>query len=108
MKKQPSTLRQKLAKRTAKPSDKYILWIVLVLAAAGIVAVYSAISFLAETKADGDAERFLLRHVFRLALALGAIALFSIKRLNGSLLVYKRLMTGRVTARCNPTTSVNT
>ena len=64
--------------RTAKPADKYVLWIVLVLAAAGIVAVYSAISFLAETKAGGDAERFLLRHVFRLALALGAIALFSI------------------------------
>ena len=77
-KKQSLTLRQKLAKRTAKPADKYILWIVLVLAAAGIVAVYSAISFLAETKADGDAERFLLRHVFRLALALGAVALFSI------------------------------
>ncbi len=78
MKKQPPTLRQKLAKRTAKPADKYVLWIVLVLAAAGIVAVYSAISFLAETKADGDAERFLLRHVFRLALALGAVAHFSI------------------------------
>ncbi|MCH8961679.1 MAG: hypothetical protein IH820_10260, partial [Bacteroidetes bacterium] len=67
-KKQPPTLRQKLAKLTAKPADKYVLWIVLVLAAAGIVAVYSAISFLAETQADGDAERFLLRHVFRLAL----------------------------------------
>ena len=53
-KKQPPTLRQKLAKRTEKPADKYVLWIVLVLAAAGIVAVYSAISFLAETKADGE------------------------------------------------------
>ncbi len=77
-KKQPTTLRQKLTKLTAKPADKYVLWIVLVLAAAGIVAVYSAISFLAETKAGGDTERFLLRHVLRLSLALGAIALFSV------------------------------
>ena len=77
-KKQPPTLRQKLTTLTAKPADKYILWIVLVLAAVGIVAVYSAISFLAETKAGGDTERFLLRHVLRLSLALGAIALFSV------------------------------
>ena len=77
-KKQQPTLRQKLTKLTAKPADKYVLWIVLVLAAAGIVAVYSAISFLAETKAGGDTERFLLRHVLRLSLALGAIALFSV------------------------------
>lgn len=71
-------MRQKLAKRTAAPADKYILWVVLVLAAAGVVAVYSAVSFLAETKADGDTELFLLRHVVRLTLALGAIALFSV------------------------------
>jgi len=78
MSKQPKTLRQKLALLTKRPADKYVLWMVLVLAAAGVVAVYSAISFLAETKADGDTERFLFRHVLRLALALGALALFSI------------------------------
>ncbi len=73
MSKQP-TLRQRLA---ASPADKYVLWIVLVMAAVGVVAVYSAISFLAETKADGNTERFLLRHVLRVGLALGAVALFS-------------------------------
>ena len=75
-KKQPPTLRQKL--EAMAPADKYVLWVVLVLAAAGVVAVYSAISFLAETKADGDTELFLLRHVVRLGLALGAVALFSV------------------------------
>ncbi|MFQ5570546.1 MAG: FtsW/RodA/SpoVE family cell cycle protein [Rhodothermales bacterium] len=70
-----SSLRQKL---TATPADKYFLWIVLVLAAIGVVAVYSAVSFLAETKAGGDTEQFLLRHVLRVGLALGAMALFSL------------------------------
>ena len=68
------TLRERLA---AAPADKYVLWAVLVLSAAGVVAVYSAITFLAETKAGGDTERFLLRHVVRLAVALGALAVFS-------------------------------
>lgn len=74
-KKKSQTLRERIAQQA--PADKYVLWVVLVLAAAGVVAVYSAISFLADTKAGGDTERFLLRHVIRLGLALGAIALFS-------------------------------
>lgn len=76
-KKKPS-LKEKLATLAAKPVDKYVVWIVLVLAAAGVLAVYSAITFLAETKAGGDTERFLLRHVVRLSLALGAVGIFSI------------------------------
>ncbi len=60
------------------PADKYVLWIVLILGAVGVVAVYSAISFLAETKAGGDTERFLLRHLGRMGLAMGAVALFSV------------------------------
>lgn len=54
-----------------------MLWVALLLAAVGILAVYSAIAFLAETKADGDTERFLFRHTTRLAFALGALVLFS-------------------------------
>lgn len=57
--------------------DKHVLWSVLVLSAVGVVAVYSAISFLAETKSGGDTERFLFRHLVRLGLALGAMLLFS-------------------------------
>lgn len=72
---QTATLRQRL---TANPADKYVLWIVLVLAAVGVVAVYSAIAFLAETKAAGNTERFLFKHVVRVGLALGAMALFSV------------------------------
>lgn len=72
---QTTTLRQRL---TANPADKYVLWIVLVLAAVGVVAVYSAISFLAETKGAGNTEQFLFRHVVRMGLALGAMALFSV------------------------------
>jgi cell division protein FtsW len=59
------------------PADQFLIWSVIVLCAVGIVAVYSAITFLAETKADGDTERFLVRHVLRVGLALGAMAVFS-------------------------------
>lgn len=58
--------------------DKYIVWVVLLLAAVGVVAVYSAISFLAETKAGGDTERLLGRHVVRLVLSFGAMFAFTL------------------------------
>lgn len=58
--------------------DKYVVWIVLLLSAVGVVAVYSAITFLAETKSAGDTERFLLRHVMRLGLAFGVMIAFSV------------------------------
>lgn len=61
----------------AKPVDRYVVWVVLVLSAVGVVAVYSAISFLAETKGGGDTERFLVQHVLRIGLAFGLIAVFS-------------------------------
>lgn len=60
-----------------RPADKYVVWTVLVLSALGVVAVYSAISFLADSKAGGDTERLLLRHVARIGLALGAMVVFS-------------------------------
>ena len=92
MSKKKTTIWQRLT-NPAAPADKYVLWIALVLAAAGVVAVYSAISFLAETKAGGDTERFLLRHVVRLGLALGAVAVFSVidyRMLARSLVVSER------------------
>ena len=57
--------------------DKYILWSVLVLAAVGIMAVYSAVGFLAEVKTGGDTELFLMRHAIRVGLALVALWVFS-------------------------------
>ena len=60
-----------------RPADKPVVWALLGLAALGIVAVYSAIAFLAETKSGGDTERFLVRHLVRTGLALGAVGLFS-------------------------------
>lgn len=60
-----------------QPADKPVVWIVLALAAIGVVAVYSAIAFLAETKADGQAGLFLMRHLGRTALALLAVGAFS-------------------------------
>lgn len=57
--------------------DRYLAWTILALAALGIVAVYSAVSFLAETKSGGDTERFLLRHLMRLGLAFGLAAVFT-------------------------------
>ncbi len=61
-----------------RPLDKYILWIALVLSAVGVMAVYSAIAFLAEVKAGGDTELFLVRHSLRVVLALMALAVFSV------------------------------
>lgn len=64
-------------KDTFASADRYVTWIVLLLAAVGVVAVYSAVTFLAETKAGGDTERFLLRHVVRVGLSLGVVGLVS-------------------------------
>lgn len=70
-----ATLKHRMAAYPA--ADKYLLWAVLVLAAVGVVAVYSAISFLAASKLDGDTSFFLQRHVLRVGLALGAMLVFS-------------------------------
>ncbi|NND70916.1 MAG: cell division protein FtsW [Rhodothermales bacterium] len=59
-------------------TDKYIIWIVLALSAFGTVAVYSAISFLARTKSDGNTERFLFAHIIRVVLALGVMGVVSL------------------------------
>lgn len=61
-----------------RPADKVILWMVILLAAGGVVAVYSAIAFLAATKADGDTERYLFRHVSKLVVSLVLLGLFSV------------------------------
>lgn len=70
------TLKDRITARSS--ADKYVVWVVLALSAVGIVAVYSAITFLAETKAGGDTERFLLRHVVRVVLALGVMSIVSL------------------------------
>lgn len=70
------TLKQKLTGRA--PADKYVIWGMLVLGAVGIVAVYSAITFLAETKAGGNTEHFLWRHLVRVGLAFGTMVFFSL------------------------------
>ena len=64
-------------KAVLPPPDRYLIWIVMTLAAIGIVAVYSAVAFLAETKADGHTERFLFRHMAYVVLSLGAMIGFS-------------------------------
>lgn len=57
--------------------DRYLVWVVLTLSAIGVVAVYSAISFLAETKAGGDTGRFLILHVAKIVIALVAMLVVS-------------------------------
>ena len=59
-------------------ADRAVIWAVLALSAMGVVAVYSAVSYLAATKSDGDTEVFLFRHLFRIALALGAAGVLSL------------------------------
>ena len=59
-------------------ADRAVIWAVLALCAMGVVAVYSAVSFLAETKSGGDTERFLFRHLLRIGLALGMAGVLSL------------------------------
>ncbi|MFV1979540.1 MAG: FtsW/RodA/SpoVE family cell cycle protein, partial [Rhodothermia bacterium] len=65
---------QKVERRS---SDKYVLWSVAALAAIGVVAVYSAITFLAVSRAGIPPESFLYRHLLRTGLAFVAIIVFS-------------------------------
>jgi len=60
-----------------RSSDKYVLWSVAVLAAFGVVAVYSAITFLAVSRVGIPAESFLYRHLVRTGIAFVAIIVFS-------------------------------
>lgn len=64
--------------KSSAPADKYIVWLILCLSAFGVVAVYSAITFLAETKSGGDPELFLMRHLIRLGFGLAMMAIFSL------------------------------
>ncbi len=59
-------------------ADRAVIWAVLALCAMGVVAVYSAVSFLAETKSGGDTERFLFRHLLRIGLSLGVAGVLSL------------------------------
>jgi len=60
-----------------RSSDKFVLWSVAALAAFGVVAVYSAITFLAVSRAGMAPESFLYRHLVRIGLALAAMIVFS-------------------------------
>ncbi len=65
-------------------TDRAVVWAVLALSAVGVVAVYSAVSFLAETKSGGDTSSFLFRHLFRIGAGLavaGALSLVDYRRL---------------------------
>lgn len=59
------------------PVDKYVVWLTMALAALGVVAVYSAIAYLAETRANGDTSGFLLRHLMRLGVAVVVMVVVS-------------------------------
>lgn len=59
-------------------ADRAVIWAVLALCAMGVLAVYSAVSFLAETKSGGDTESFLFRHLLRIGLALGMAGVLSL------------------------------
>jgi cell division protein FtsW len=65
------TLKQTITDRA--PADKYVLWVVMGLAAVGVVAVYSAITYLAEVRAGTEPEQFLLRHLLRVGIAFGVM-----------------------------------
>jgi len=55
------------------PADKYVVWVVLGLAAVGVVAVYSAVTYLAEVRAGTEPVHFLVNHLIRVTVALGVM-----------------------------------
>ena len=59
------------------PADKYVLWVVMALSAMGTVAVYSAITYLAEVRAGTGPEQFLVRHLIRVGVAFGVMGVVS-------------------------------
>ena len=60
------------------PADKYVLWVVMALSAMGTVAVYSAITYLAEVRAGTGPEQFLVRHLIRVGIAFGVMGVVSL------------------------------
>lgn len=58
-------------------ADRTVVRIVFLLAVVGIAAVYSALAFLAETKAGGNLDRLLLRHVVFVGGGLAAMLVLS-------------------------------
>lgn len=58
-------------------TDRFVWLIVICLASIGVVAVYSAVGYFAETSADGNTGLFLTRHIVRTLLALAAVFVFS-------------------------------
>lgn len=67
--------------RSKVPSlDRGLFLVALFLSVCGVFAVYSSISFLAETKAGGDTERFLVLHIAKVVLAL--VAMITVSRLD--------------------------
>ncbi len=70
------TLRHKVTDRA--PADKYVVWVVLALSAVGVVAVYSAVTYLAEVRAGTEPVHFLVRHLVRVGIALGAMGVVSL------------------------------
>ena len=72
-----SRTKKKGAPPASTSSDRLVLWSVAALAAFGIVAVYSAITFLAVARAGMAPESFLYRHIIRTGLAVAAMILFS-------------------------------
>lgn len=69
------TLKQKITGRA--PADKYLVWVVMGLSAIGVVAVYSAITYLAEVRAGTEPEQFLYQHLVRVSVALGVMGVVS-------------------------------
>jgi len=70
------TLKQTITDRAS--ADKYVLWVVMGLSAMGVVAVYSAITYLAEVRAGTEPEQFLFRHLLRVGIAFGVMGVVSL------------------------------
>lgn len=70
------TLKQTVKERPS--ADKYVVWVVIGLAAMGVVAVYSAITYLAEVRAGTEPEQFLVRHLIRVGIAFGVMGIVSL------------------------------
>lgn len=57
--------------------DRPLFWMVIVLAVMGMLAVFSAVKYLAETKAGGNVDVFIIKHSMMVLLSLGSLLFFS-------------------------------
>jgi cell division protein FtsW len=73
-----SSLKTIIEGQLARPVDRTMLLMVVILSLLGVSAVYSTVAYLADTRLGGDVNSMLIRHLTRLVIAGVVMAVFSV------------------------------